>query len=201
MSIKIKNVDVVSLINQHYIKSNNKSSKTDSAIYVFDSYKNKIRYWGNMIDNCGQPLPKKTSIPCRWCRSKFDTVPIGCPIKYVKNMKISTNIRDMNVLNEEKTSFFETEGVFCSFPCVKSYIRDKKSLIRYKNSYGLLTMMVRQITGSFAPIPFASSWEMIKEHGGHLSIQQFRKSFDKIEYIESVNTRMYSSCCLFYECK
>jgi hypothetical protein len=171
------------------------------------------KLWCNMVDvlNNG-PLPSSTNKPCWWCRHTFYTRPIGCPLKYIHDKppglerdRIVEKFEKADLPTDGKVDFFETEGYFCSLPCCKGYILDQKGYIRYKESLGLLYMMCKILYGSnwkttatvieddgkaaSEDIPAAPSWKLLKEYGGHLSIQEFRASFGKFKYDESVCTR------------
>ncbi len=143
---------------------------------------------------------------CFWCKHPFDTNPIGCPIKYVSKQVIKkyysniskdtytikenvtpsriTNINNTDQeLNINNQSYYETDGVFCSFNCCKSYIAENKHNTIYNNSDLLLTRLFNTImdtkTATISPAPH---WRLLQHYGGHLNIVQFRESFNKIDY-------------------
>jgi hypothetical protein len=178
----------------------------DKRVYFFlDTRKIKNKLWSNMFDvtNSG-PLPAVTNKPCWWCRHSFQTKPIGCPLKYYSYDADDINsIRFREKLEKEgfpteTTDLFETEGYFCSFPCCKAYIISQRGNIKYKESSSLLSLLFITFYGSQKSLPTitAPSWKLLKEYGGHLSIQEFRSSFGQLEYQETVNVRrpyMFSS--------
>ena len=177
--------------------------KSKKAIYFLDSHKNQIKYWVNMIDfTSNGALPLTTSKPCWWCRSGFHSRPIGCPLRYnphresgLEKQRIEEKFLQAN-LPIETNDFFETEGIFCSFPCTKAYILSQRNSARYKDSATLLTLLFSVLTGKVMAIPPAASWKVLKDYGGHLTIQQFRATFGKLEFTETVNVRrpyMFSS--------
>lgn len=181
--------------------------KSNRCIYFLDQYKNRIKYWVNMIDYTQNgALPLYTNKPC-WgpCRSTFNTHPIGCPIKYnshkeegLEKERIEKHLHEMN-LTFEKNDFFETVGIFCSFPCVKAYIYDEMSRgnrARYKDSLTLLTLMYEKLFGEKITIPKAGDYKLLKEYGGHLTPEELRGTFGRLEYEETTNLRrpyMFSS--------
>lgn len=206
---------------------NEKSTKDKNPIYVIDSFNKKLTYWGVMIDLLGNVLPTQTNIPCWGCRSKFNTCPIGCPIKYTSILETRQSeskddkdskferVSRKKTRKESKDSkpaevpfnnsniikdLFDVEGIFCSFCCVKSFIHDQKST-RYKNSYGLLTLLYSKVFGKPQYIPFAPDWKTLKKWGGFLTIEEFRASFGNTMFIQTVNTKMFSSSQLYFECK
>jgi hypothetical protein len=110
-----------------------------------------------------------TDIKCWWCCNSFDNVPIGMPVNYNHN------------LNK-----FHVKGIFCSFACMLAYFNTTK----YKESKKyLVNYLYKKMTGCnkilFKPAPLKCC---LKEYGGHLSIDEFRKlstelkSYKMIEY-------------------
>ena len=142
---------------------------------------------------------------CYWCRHPFDTVPIGCPIKYIPSQaektyysqisrdkyRIKENITENKRKKIEETSdsisctseYYETDGVFCSFNCCKSWIKENKHNHTYSLSNSLLTKIYNQVMGSKdVEISYAPHWRTLEQYGGDLSIIKFRESFNKIDY-------------------
>ncbi len=143
---------------------------------------------------------------CFWCRHTFDTVPIGCPLKYVPS-KILKNCRseitkerytlcqhitssnraqctDTDLIVQYK-EYYETDGIFCSFNCCMAFIQDHFYDSRYKNSKNLLSKMYTDIFGSLNQIIVpAPSWRLLKDYGGYMDIDDFRKSFGNNIYID-----------------
>ena len=203
--------------------------KSKRAYYFLDARKVQNKFWGIMIDvTSNGPLSNTIQKPCWWCRHKFNTVPIGCPIKY--NSQKTSGIEKERIEEKFKEAgfptstndFFETEGCFCSFPCCKSFILDQRGSVKYKESLTLLSLLFSTLfstekkpVGIFSvenkklrikncpersleetDFPAAPSWRLLKEYGGHLTIEEFRATFGKLEYELTVNTRrpyMYSS--------
>jgi hypothetical protein len=107
-------------------------------------------------------LNKPTSIKCFWCRHSFENLPCACPIQY-----------------DKARNRYETDGVFCSYPCIVAYIDDSPNNIRYRDSLHLLMHMHEQTFGFYpkGTIHPAPSWQLLDDYGGHMTIQQFRDSF------------------------
>lgn len=194
--------------------------KSKKSIFFMDTHKHQNKMWLTMFDiTMNGPLPKKTSKMCWWDHHSFSTAPIGCPLKYFSDQ---TSALDKERFHEKFTSagvefdtidFFQTEGYFCSFPCVKAYILTQRSNVKYKDSLTLLSLMytifhripakaptevkssvIDQISFSVAP-----SWKILSDHGGHLTIEEYRASFGILEFQETVNTkRPYMFCSSQY---
>ncbi len=217
--LTLKNIDAAQVLLSHYgftseteeipetilsvdipIKINDLlKEKSNRCIYFLDNSKNRVKYWVNMIDiTQGMALPIRTAKPCWWCRHSFTTRPIGCPIKYsaqkdegLEKERIEERFKELNY-SDDTNDFFETEGFFCSFPCVKSFIQDQKSrsrTSRYRESQTLLTLLYEKLFGEKITIPRAPSWKMTTDYGGHLTPEEFRSTFGRLEYDETVNIR------------
>ena len=91
------------------------------------------------------------------------------------------------------TDYFEVEGIFCSFACMKAYVEDelRKGKDTYNNTLSLLTLMYMKMFDckKIPSIKSAPSWKLLEEWGGHLSLQQFLDPDPHFGFIESVNMR------------
>lgn len=90
-----------------------------------------------------------------------------------------------------KHEYYLVEGIFCSFNCCLAYILDNKKNPKLAQSPFLLRKLFTDILGEkveFDILP-APSWKLLKDYGGHLSIEEFRESFNHVEYIEVANLR------------
>lgn len=113
-------------------------------------------------------VPKFTDIKCWWCRSGISTNirPLGMPIKYNK-----------------ENNFFDTEGIFCSFNCMCSYLHENTNVSQYKDSNSLIYFMYKCIFNEYPykmNIRKAPSWKLLKDYGGSLSIEEFRTMFNTV---------------------
>jgi len=115
--------------------------------------------------------------------------------EYERKAMISTRAFDELIDNGNEVIIhgsnkkFVTDGVFCSFNCVKAYIMDNHNDRMYEYSNHLLNLLYKYCTGSYynGRIIPAPSWRLLKSFGGHLTIQEFRKSFDIVEFIDTCN--------------
>lgn len=180
--------------------------KSRKAYYFLDSRKIQVKYWGVMLDvTANGSLPSSTNKPCWWCRNPFKNSPIGCPLVYhshkaggIDKERFEEKLKAAGI-PADKNDFFETEGYFCSSPCCKAYILSQKNDVKYKDSSALLSLLISILYKRRDIIPAAPSWKLLKEYGGHLTIQEFRSSFGKLEYQETVNTRRpYMFCSSQY---
>jgi hypothetical protein len=108
---------------------------------------------------------RKTDICCYHCRHNFNMQPLSIPIKYYP-----------------KENKFDSDGVFCSFNCMLAYIHERNSFI-YKDSGCHINLLYKMLYGvKNSKIIPAPSWKLLKNYGGTLSIEEFRKTFDTISF-------------------
>lgn len=171
-------------------------SSSKGAYYFLDQHKIRIKYWLPMCDmKSTKQLPNVTNKCCWWDRHKFSSPPIGCPLK-----------RMVNKTGERTHTYFLTEGIFCSFPCVQAYILEQTSVL-YKESSCLLSLMRKENLNSrsgennveirkvsLINIEPAPSWKLLKDYGGHLNIDEFRASFGRTAYNETINFHRPVKC-------
>lgn len=176
--------------------SNIKNLYADSTICI-----NKDKYNITMIDPKTGQL-KKTN--CFWCRNPFDGECIGCPISYTPSkyrVACTTDItQERYTVNQdisnhtdkkehiETNDYYTTIGCFCSFNCCVAYIQDNLHEPLLANSHSLLMNIYRKMN---PPTPGAvydlmlhpaHHWELLKDYGGHMTIDEFRGSFQKVAY-------------------
>jgi len=140
---------------------------------------------------------------CFWCRYQIKSIPIYCPVKFVptqiqrkilshnKNYILKENINRNNVKIDDNTltwsknkSYYETDGIFCSFNCCQAWINDNKHKSEYNDSTYLLRKMYKDMTGNITDnIKPAPNWRLLTSYGGNLSVEDFRTNFTKFDYI------------------
>lgn len=150
---------------------------------------------------------------CFWDREYIpdNVTPLGCPIKYISKKATKTYISEIskekysirenvtvykaNELTDRKdgrlevdgVDYYETDGVFCSFNCCMAFIQspEAKHNPLYRYSEMLLLRMWSLFNDSSEPVQIlpAPHWRTLREFGGHLSIEQFRESFNRIQFI------------------
>jgi hypothetical protein len=94
---------------------------------------------------------------CWWCCHGFEGESFGFPYKY-----------------DEKLDKFYTTGRFCSLECVKAYNLNRDSATKGINAMWIL-LMKKRLTSRVSPIRCAPRRESLKEFGGSISIEEFRR--------------------------
>jgi hypothetical protein len=95
----------------------------------------------------------------------------------------------MPLKHDEKRNTFHTTGNFCSWSCMKSYAIEKYGLSRGGLICGNIVMLRKKMYNQIGPIKPAPHKYRLKEFGGDLTIEEFRKNhtIDK-EKEREVNT-------------
>lgn len=85
-----------------------------------------------------------------------------------------------NLVNNE---YFEGEGIFCSFNCMVAYAAEN-SCIKYKNAGMLINKLYKAIFGIFPKekIVPSPSWKLLKEYGGDMSLDEYRRNFQTVDF-------------------
>lgn len=125
---------------------------------------------------------------CFWCRLFYKTKPYPCPIKYFpkqivkqyQNHSLKGNVEE--ACNSENAtifhSYFEVDGVFCSWSCVIAYVRDNAHNVLYANS----EQLVYQMRNDYSVIVPSPHWRTLTVHGGWLSEDEMRKAIGNFSY-------------------
>ena len=167
--------------------------KPDSIYSFYDPDKNKINLLITMCDHIeNKTLPLITDKPCHWCGYNFQTAPIGCPLRYlpddINNQTFLRYLQERN-MDSSTTDLFETEGLFCSFPCCKAYIMDNRFSNKYKRSISLLYLLYFKVYGVRMNIPRAPHWKLLERWCGSMTIEEYRNSFCRLVYNISPNIK------------
>lgn len=186
----------------------------EHGVSFLDEHKKEVKCVATMVEWLNKKtLPVSTELSCFWCRHPFHTSPIGCPIEYINPMVeksyTSQITKDKYYMRENVTTtklaqlekeaassveiralpnhYFLTDGVFCSFNCVMSFIQSNYHNSLYRDSWNLLHIMYEQLVGKKmkqCKILAAPDWRLLRVYGGHLTIEEFRRSFNHVEYKE-----------------
>ncbi len=143
---------------------------------------------------------------CYWCRHTFDTVAIGCPLRYVPNavqkmcqsevtkevyavrqsVPSTVHIPTSSPLTLQHNDYYETDGVFCSFNCCLAFINDNVHNPLYTQSTTLLMQMYARthaLTSADRLVP-APHWRLLDVYGGNLTLADFRANFNRHSYVD-----------------
>lgn len=198
---KYQKIDL-SKVDRKKIKSN-LGIETNEKIKIYNEIKHVKELWTF-------PNGNSTDIRCHWDHHTFEGVGIFCPLSYrpkqvakigcneiktrlgsnettSNNFMIKENIprqKDISSfanLIEITDAYYEVDGVFCSPECCLAFITEEKSKVggsKYADSERLLYFMLG-LTTRISP---ANSFRLLKEYGGNLTIDQFRKCNKSIKY-------------------
>uniref|UniRef100_A0A6C0LWU6 MYM-type domain-containing protein n=1 Tax=viral metagenome TaxID=1070528 RepID=A0A6C0LWU6_9ZZZZ len=178
---------------------------TPEVISFLDESKRKHTCNVSMIDFDSKMNVNLLRYNCFWCKHPFNSRPIGCPIKYVSSQAVKTYhshiSKDTYTIKQDVTKksrvdligdtmislnvgeYYETDGVFCSFNCCQSFIRDHKHKRLYDQSYMLLMKMYNSMMNTkTVKISSAPHWRTLEPYGGNLNILAFRDGFNKVDY-------------------
>ena len=158
-----------------------------------------------------EDFPPSTVLHCFWCRHSFTFRPIGCPIDFISDRMTKTYhseiTKDVYTLRENVTklqdrdvyrikndykiqdrNYYLMDGLFCSFNCCLAFIKNNARNPLYVHSENYLTKIYFDIFGTdSAPLVAAPSWRLLKDYGGHMTIDEFRKNFYKVDYFSVDN--------------
>jgi hypothetical protein len=158
----IKGVNLYSIVENYYF--NQEPDESSLPRHRRDRKKSKIKTALQMKDyiNSGS-LPVFSKIKCWWCHDFFDSKPLGCPL--------GRNSKGESI----------TEGNFCGLSCMAGYADEKKGNPKYKNTPGMITEISIELFGT-PDVKKAEHWSLLRDHGGHLAISEFRNSERQIRY-------------------
>lgn len=215
---KTKIADITEKEENHFFSYLDESKKNHQCILTMKSFMNQ------------EMLPEKTNLYCFWCRHSFPFRPIGCPIEYIsprlsksyhseitkdqyilrENISVSQIAQivenkkeqnDMVEFNVIENDYYLMDGLFCSFNCCLAYIKENINNPLYIYSESLLNKIYFDVFGKSSQILIeAPSWRLLKSYGGHMSIEEYRKNFYKVDYLD-VNNVIYpfpKSKCVGY---
>jgi hypothetical protein len=95
---------------------------------------------------------------CWWCKHNFSSPRLSLPEQYHNNT-------------------FYCTGNFCSWECIKAYNIDSNDNFIWKRE-SLINLMYYFTYNEYKEIKPAASWLILKDFGGNLSINEFRKTFE-----------------------
>ena len=198
-------------VNTTMIDDLRSSHKTPEIVSFLDESKRLIKCDVSMIDlNSGKLVGSDECYHCFWCRYPVPTGirPIGCPLKYIPHQAVKSyyseiskdkytikanitesmarhieNIDDKR-LSLIKKGYYSTDGAFCSFNCCMAFIESNRRDSRYNDSQKLLLKMYNSMNDEEVEfIEPAHHWRKLRVYGGDLTIDKFRSTFGKVEYM------------------
>ena len=107
--------------------------------------------------------------------------------KNTESTKSDSEDDDTPTIEIDKNEYYITDGTFCSFNCAYAYILANEENSEYTLSKSLLAKMYENIFKVEFTIYPAPHWRLLQQYGGHLTIDEFREQFNKIEYIDLEN--------------
>jgi hypothetical protein len=179
-----------------------KENADAKSMFFFDTKKNCVKYYGNMLDiSAGGPLPITTSIPCWNCRRKFSSAPLGIPLRYHKIFRgkdgngvewraYKMYLQEKNYpqpKDGEECGYFETEGVVCSWECMKNFLLENSHISKYNDAVTLMYLLHLRLTGKELKCKRGPSWRCMKEWGGHITNEEMARSVTSMSFQETVN--------------
>jgi hypothetical protein len=107
--------------------------------------------------------PLNTTVHCHWCCHKFDSTPIGLPIKMSHDHEL-----------------FHVIGCFCSFECACAYNFDSRESTNERLSrFTLLNNLATRVGTERVPVKPAPPRYTLDMFGGFMTIEQFRAKSSK----------------------
>ncbi len=166
-----------------------------------------VTYYPDYVNS--KSYPKTTAIPCFYCSEPFQNEPIGIPLNFIPSyykthmvsrhdqsiisLNIQINSRSEMKKCEERhdtivyRDYFQTEGNFCSFPCMLAFLSQHPE----DTNQHMLPLLKKYYTSLYGhQVPYngdkAPDIRLLKKFGGHLTITEFR-SHDGRQYRQSPN--------------
>lgn len=106
----------------------------------------------------------------------------------VKEQQDRDVYRIKNDYKIQDRNYYLMDGLFCSFNCCLAFVKNNARNPLYVHSENYLTKIYFDIFGNeSAPLVAAPSWRLLKDYGGHMTIEEFRKNFYKVDYFSVDN--------------
>ena len=131
------------------------SSDEEDTCNVKKNISKNLKIYTNNVDSTSEQI-KATNIRCFNCHHSFENTPFFLPFDY-----------------STKLDRYKLYGNFCSPNCVKSFAMSNKI---FEHKTYLVGQFYRKLFGSNFKISPSPSIYNLKEYGGKMSIEEFRKS-------------------------
>jgi hypothetical protein len=123
--------------------------------------------------------------------------------RFIINKINEDNIKSSSKFKIINKDYYEVDGIFCSFNCCLSFIDDNRWNPTYKYSKNLLKKIYTEVynkhPSTLIPSP---SYRLLKEYGGEMSIEEYRKKIGIIRYDEVCFIKenlKFKACGLLYQ--
>jgi hypothetical protein len=104
---------------------------------------------------------------CWNCCHGFSTRPLPLPISY-----------------DERTDVFRVMGNFCSWACLKAYVRDAGRLVSARGSQAMaISLLRKKLTGKTHVVTAAPPRALLKAFGGYMTIEEYRGASTESEWV------------------
>ena len=140
-----------------------KQSSESSSETIITNYNNNL--YNNVSKIITHNINCDKNTKCWWCRNSFDSPAVQLPDDYYNDT-------------------FYCIGHFCSFSCCKSYNQDNVNTLLISKRESLLNLLYFMTYKKYDEIIPAPHWTVLKDYGGILSINEFRKNL-------LINTKEY----------
>lgn len=182
--------------------SDDLKKKKDTRHCLFlDTYHRPVKNWIGMFDKKNNDvLPRYTDLSCWSCHAPFKTHPLGCPLEHKTRKNTVAGVFNdciqkfeaagIDSAMIEKYGFFETEGIVCSFPCMKNYLLEaylKTKSSKYRSGLTLMNTMMKILYEKIIEIQRSKGFKATKSYGGHLTPEELRASYGILDYVETTN--------------
>lgn len=164
-----------------------------------------------------------TTYNCFWDHHTIQSYPVFCPISYQGSKveksyvshgskyiyKIREDVMDDykidsklgNMFTKIQNNKYTTDGAFCSFNCCQAFINDNASNPLYNLSSCLLLKIYNDLFSGnpISKIEPAPHFRKLAKYGGNYSIQEFRSSFNCVDWKYYGQIHSQSLCHLYEE--
>ncbi len=144
--------------------------------------------------------PLQTDIPCFYCRQKFETCPLGLPIKYhperseTVSVSLQTGYKFKVMLSDVAShskqqgvskifkAHFDCDGIYCSFNCMLADIHANPTFAT-KDSKSLIFMLYRMIhkCSPKQRLERSSDWRSLNIFGGEMTNAVYNEKLERID--------------------
>jgi hypothetical protein len=152
------------------------------VINFLDPSKKSKRWVILMKDQVSSGILSETYTHKCWrCHQMINGQVLGCPIKYVQDSGQSEYYshiqkKEITLLEGQNIGYYLTVGMFCDWGCLTGYAQDQHHLPEFRESVQLIYKMYVEAGYSGQPLP-SPPFTVLKEYGGHLTIQEYKQKY------------------------